>query len=269
MGGISNQNQNRGATIIFQIIVFVALLMPQLLAAQNLPKGASFFDEFKVLDESLWGISDGWVNGDWQNCMWSGDNVVVQDDLLSLSFIKQPNDKRDYTCGEIQSRHVYGYGTYETRFRTAKGAGLNAAFFTYIGPHHGKPHDEIDFEVLLRDTSAVSLNTYVSGRPENGKRIPLPLPADDGFITYSFVWDPQGIRWYVDGVMMHETALDAALPVNDQKIYASLWGSDSFPNWMGRFVEPEKDLIMEVDWISFTALDEPCQFAGSIVCLNE
>ena len=250
-------------------LLCVALLGAAPGFAQDLPAGDSFLDQFDTFDERIWGVSDGWVNGDWQNCMWSGDNIGVRNGILSLRFAKQPNDKRDYTCGEIQSRHVYGYGTYEARFRTSAGSGLNAAFFTYIGPHHGKPHDEIDFEVLTRDTRAVSLNSYVSGEPHNGKRVPLPQPADKGFITYSFVWDPNGIRWYVDGVKLHQTPPDAVLPENAQKIYASFWGSDSFPNWMGPFVEPQTDLVMEVDWIAFTALGDACQFPGSLVCRNE
>ncbi len=260
---------NQAAKALRGLAICAALLSPMPLMALDLPKGDSFFDDFTTLDESLWGISDGWVNGDWQNCMWSGDNVAVQGGILLLEFAMQPNDKRDYTCGEIQSRHVYGYGTYEARFRTATGTGLNAAFFTYIGPHHGKPHDEIDFEVLTRDTTAVSLNTYVDGAPKNGERVPLPQPADDGFITYSFVWEPDGIRWYVDGVLIHETPPGAVLPENEQKIYASFWGSDSFPNWMGPFVEPQTDLTMELDWIAFTALGEPCKFPASIVCRDD
>ncbi|MEL6681963.1 MAG: family 16 glycosylhydrolase [Pseudomonadota bacterium] len=242
------------------------LLFPLPIFAQEIPRGASFFDDFETLDTRLWGVSDGWVNGDWQNCMWSKENLIVSDGMLSLTFANSPNDKRAYTCGEIQSRHVYGYGTYEARFRTGTGSGLNAAFFTYIGPHHGKPHDEIDFEVLLRDTDAVSLNTYVSGAPKNGQRVSLPQPAEDRFVSYAFIWEETGIRWYVNGELMHQTPPGAELPVNDQKIYASLWGSDSFPNWMGRFAVPERDVTMLVDWIAFTALGEPCQFPQSQVC---
>ncbi|MEO1139423.1 MAG: family 16 glycosylhydrolase [Pseudomonadota bacterium] len=254
---------------VAQIAVAAALLVSSPINAQELPAGASFFDDFETLDKGRWGISDGWVNGDWQNCMWSGDDVSVADGILTLGFTKRPNDKRTYTCGEIQSRSVFGYGTYEARFRTDTGSGLNAAFFTYIGPHHGKPHDEIDFEVLTRDTTAVSLNTYVGGAPKNGKRVPLPQPSDQGFVTYSFVWDETGIRWYLDGEMVHQTSPDTELPTNDQKIYASFWGSDSFPNWMGPFEDPEADLLMHIDWIAFTALGEPCHFPDSVVCQSE
>lgn len=260
---------NLAATALRHVCTIAAILAAQPVYAQELPSGSSFFDDFDTLNEEIWGVSDGWVNGNWQNCLWLRENVSTNNGVLALKFARQPNDKRDYTCGEIQSRHVYGHGTYEARFRTSTGSGLNAAFFTYIGPHHGRPHDEIDVEVLTRDTTAVSLNTYVSGAPHNGKRVPLPQPADDGFITYSFVWDMAGIRWYADGQLLHQTAPNATLPAADQKIYASFWGSDSFPNWMGPFIEPDTDLVMELDWIAFTALGEPCRFPASVVCQDE
>jgi len=252
-----------------QCVISFVFLLPLPVFSQETPQGASFFDDFETLDKSLWGISDGWANGDWQNCVWSGDNVAVKEGMLTLAFTGWTGDQRDYSCGEIQSLNVYGYGTYEARYRTAAGSGLNAAFFTYIGPYHGKPHDEIDFEVLARDTSSVSLNTYVDGTPMNGKQVALPMPADDAFLTYSFVWQPTGIKWYVDGELVHQTPPEAVLPTNGQKIYASFWGSDSFPDWMGRFVEPETDLKMEVDWIAFTAQGDSCQFPSSVVCKNE
>ncbi|SEK87754.1 endo-1,3-1,4-beta-glycanase ExoK [Roseovarius azorensis] len=238
-------------------------------SAEEIPQGASFFDDFDSFDESRWGISDGWANGTWQNCQWSKDAMSVSDGYLHLRFRRQPTESRDYICGEIQSRNTYGFGVYEARFHTSRGSGLNAAFFTYIGPHHGKPHDEIDFEVLTRDTSRVSLNTYVGGQPNNGKSVPLPHAADDGFITYSFIWSEEGITWYVDGVKMHTTSAGSPLPTHAQKIYASFWGSDSFPNWMGRFDEPEQELTMTVDWIAFTAQGESCRFPASLLCALE
>ena len=238
-------------------------------AQETIPDGESFFDDFDSFNGELWGISNGWANGDWQNCLWSKEAVVISRGYLRLRFIEQENEKRDYICGEIQSRHVYGYGTYEARIRAQPGSGLNAAFFTYIGQHHGQPHDEIDFEILTRDTSAVSLNTYVDGEPNNGKRVDLPADADDAFITYSFVWAEDGITWYVDGVEKHRTAPGSPLPSHAQKIYASLWGSDSFPNWMGPFHKPKSRKTMLIDWIAFTAEGESCQFPGSLVCTLE
>ena len=244
----------------------VLLLLSASLPAAELPRGATFFDDLDHFNRGLWGVSDGWVNGDWQNCEWARDAVAFNDGVLSLTFAAADAESRDYTCGELQSRHTYGHGTYEARIKTPEGSGLNAAFFTYIGPHHGKPHDEIDFEVLTRDTSRVSLNTYVSGKPVNGSSVALPAPSDDGFQTYSFIWAEDGIKWYVDGVLVHETAPGTPLPTNPQKIYASFWGSETYDDWMGPFADPGQPIAMEVDWIAFTKQGDGCQFPGSVLC---
>lgn len=256
---------NRSCRLLICVAAaFLGMVSP--VTAKDIPHGSTFFDDFRFFNKARWGISDGWVNGAWQNCLWSKSATSVQDGQLELRFSKQKSDKRNYACGEIQSRHTYGHGTFEARFRTDTGAGLNAAFFTYIGPTHGKPHDEIDVEILTRDTSRVSLNTYVSGKPANGHPVPLPQPSDAGFVTYSFTWSATGIAWYVDGIRVHQTAPGSPLPVNRQKIYASFWGSDTFTNWMGEFTDPGRDLTMQVDWIAFTAEGDGCQFDASVLC---
>ena len=232
----------------------------------DLPEGSSFFDQFDTLDRQRWVFSDGWANGDWQNCTWSKESARIEGGELQLLFQKRPTTNRDYSCAEIQSKHVYGHGTYEARFRTESGSGLNAAFFTYIGPQSDKPHDEIDVEVLTRDTSKVSLNTYVGAKPNNGKRVALPKKADDGFITYAFTWTEESLDWFVNGKKVHSAEPGSPMPENPQKIFASFWGSDVFPDWMGPFEAPTRDLTMTVDWIAFTALGESCQFPESLLC---
>jgi hypothetical protein len=107
----------------------------------------AFFEPFDTLDRGRWMRSDGWSNGDWMNCDWSRDAARVTDGVLTLEVRQGPGG---LICGELQSTATYGYGTYEVRMRTGAGSGLNAAFFTYIGPVHGRAHHEIDIEVLLR-----------------------------------------------------------------------------------------------------------------------
>jgi endo-1,3-1,4-beta-glycanase ExoK len=228
-------------------------------------QGTSFFDGFDKLDPARWLVSDGWTNGDHQNCFWSGRAVTTGAGMVTLAFLPTDTPDRPFVCGEIQTHAVFGHGTFEARFRTDDASGINAAFFTYIGPVHEKPHDEIDFEVLTRDTSAVSLNTYVDGKPMHGKTAPLPAPADGAFHTYSFVWEPARLRWFIDGVLVHEATGDD-LPSNPQKIYFSHWGSDTLTDWMGPFADPGRALKMDVDWVAYTAPGEGCSFDGSVLC---
>jgi endo-1,3-1,4-beta-glycanase ExoK len=188
----------------------------------------------------------------------------VSDGIVTLGFEKRPSNNREYSCSEIQTVERFGYGTYEARMKTGTGSGLNAAFFTYIGPQQGQPHDEIDFEVLTKDTSRVSLNTYVTGEPRHGSAIEVP-GGTTAFNHYAFVWEEGRLRWFVNGSQVHE-ATGSDLPVHPQKIFFSLWGSDTFTDWMGPFSDPGQKVTMEVDWVAYTAPGQPCQFPESVAC---
>ncbi len=245
-----------------------AALLAALAAAGPLAaeEGGSFVEEFDRLDTARWYVSDGWNNGAHQNCTWSKDAVRVEGGRLLLTFDAKPAGDRRYACGEVQTRQRYGYGTYEARMKSATGQGLNSAFFTYIGPTDKKPHDEIDFEVLGKDTSRVQLNQYIAGKGGNEKLAAVPGGADGGFNDYAFVWQKERLRYYVNGALVHEVTDPAKLPANTQKIFLSLWGTDTLTDWMGRFAfaGPAR---MEVERIAFTAEGEPCQFDGSLACL--
>ena len=225
----------------------------------------SFLDDFSTFDMSRWFISDGWSNGDHQNCVWSESAVAHEEGRLSLYFYYDISENHQYTCGEIQSRAVFGHGTYEARFRTNEGSGLNAAFFTYIGPVHGKPHDEIDFEILTANPSVVTVNTFVDGEPMHGTAHPLPQPANEQFHIYSFKCEPDRMSWFINGDLFHSVE-NVQLPETEQKIYFSLWGTDTLSDWMGVFVHPDGPKRMDIDWVAFTALGEECQFPESVVC---
>lgn len=232
-------------------------------------EGVSFFDPFDSLDRERWFISDGWSNGDWMNCTWSRDAVAIEDGSLVLRYIAASDPSQGYLCGEVQTRPTFGFGTYEVRMRTMRGSGFNAAFFTYIGPVHERPHDEIDVEILLRDPGRATFNTYVSGSPENGGSAALDPDADAEFVHYAFTWDQDGIRWFVNGQEVHRTTDGTPRPSETQKIYASLWGSGTFTDWMGPFDASAVPMHLEIDWIGFTRLGETCVFPESILCTDQ
>jgi endo-1,3-1,4-beta-glycanase ExoK len=236
------------------------------LAAQEGANGSSFVEDFDKLDTSVWYVSDGWNNGTHQNCTWSKNQVAVQDGKLTLSFDAKPKGERQYSCGEVQTRKRYGYGTYEVRMKAATGSGLNSAFFSYIGPADKKPHDEIDFEVLGKDTGRVQVNQYVDGKGGNEKLLPVPGGADSAFNDYAFVWQKDRLRYYINGALVHEVTDRTKLPSNAQKIFLSLWGTDTLSDWMGRFAFTGK-ASLDVERIAFTADGDPCQFDGSVACL--
>lgn len=96
----------------------------------------------------------------------------------------------------------------------------------------------------------------------------FPGGANQGFNDYAFVWEKNRIRYYVNGELVHEVTDPAKIPVNAQKIFFSLWGTDTLTDWMGTFSykEPTK---LQVDRVAFTAAGDECQFAESVACQLE
>ncbi|TIV07982.1 MAG: glycosyl hydrolase family protein, partial [Mesorhizobium sp.] len=178
----------------------------------ELKSAPSFVDNFSNFSQSRWFVSDGWANGAHQNCTWSKDLVRLSDGVLSLSFEKRKLKDREFACAEIQTKQRYGYGVYEARMKTGTGSGLNAAFFSYIGPQDKQPWDEIDFEVLTKDPSKVQVNSYIQGKPKNAKLVDVAGGADKGFNDYGFVWEKDRLRWYVNGKLVHEVTNPDELP---------------------------------------------------------
>jgi endo-1,3-1,4-beta-glycanase ExoK len=241
------------------------------LAQPAMAQGVAFHDDFDQLDQARWYVSDGWSNGAHQNCTWSTDQAKVANGALQVGFAPGQKGDRQYRCGEIQTKQAYGFGTYEARLKTPSGSGLNAAFFTYIGPQQGKPHDEIDFEVLLKDTGNVDTTTFVNGVSGDGEigagqSHALPHPSDSDFTTFAFTWEPNQVRYYIDGELVRTIDDPKMVPSNPQRVFFSLWGSDTLTDWMGPFAPVASPIAMEVDWVAFTPLGEDCAFDDSILC---
>lgn len=227
--------------------------------------GKSFVEDFDALNRSRWYVSDGWNNGAHQNCTWSKDEVKVDGGSLQLSFDQRKTKDRNYVCGEIQTTSRYGYGTYEARVKTAPGSGLNSAFFSYIGPSDKMPWDEIDFEILGKNSGQVQTNQYIGGKGHNEKFAPVAGGADKGFNDYAFIWEPDRLRYFVNGKLVQEVTDKTKIPSHAQKIFFSLWGTDTLKDWMGPF-SFSGPVTMTVDRVAFTALGEACRFPQSVLC---
>lgn len=227
--------------------------------------GTSFVENFDSLDRSFWYLSDGWNNGAHQNCTWSQKQVRAEGGNLQLTLEQRQTKDRQYVCGEIQTKQRFGYGTYEVRMKAAQGTGLNSAFFSYIGPTDKKPWDEIDFEVLGKNADNVQVNQYIDGKGKNEKVIPVAGGADKGFNDYAFIWEPDRLRYFVNGKMVQDVTDKTKIPTNAQKIFLSLWGTDTLKGWMGTFAY-SVPTTMSVDRIAYTALGEECRFPQSVLC---
>lgn len=232
--------------------------------AQEVSDQGAFRDDFDTLDRDRWMVSDGWANGEHQSCLWSKDRVSVGDGILTLSLTDDPLKDRDYSCAEIQTNERFSYGTYEARMKVPFASGTNSNLFSHVGAPQKKPHNEIDFEFLGKQDGLLQTNYFVDGEGQHEEVIDVP-DADDQFQTYSFVWMPDRIQWFIDGRMIREVT-EGEIPEENQKIYLSIWSTDQLTDWLGEFRYPGAPLNLEVDWLAFTPQGAPCQFPESVAC---
>jgi endo-1,3-1,4-beta-glycanase ExoK len=226
-----------------------------------------FLDQFESLDRDRWYISSGWANGPHQSCLWHEDRVEVEQNILRLELSTDPRGDRDLSCAEIQSNEWFGHGTYEARMKVPFAPGANANFFTYIGETQDRPHHEIDFEFISPQEPMLQTNFFIDGTGEREEFVPA-IGADEDFRTYSFVWEPDALRWFVDGELIREE-IGTELPTEDQKIYLSIWSTDLLVDWMGLFEPTDAPMVLEVDWVSFTPHGTECMFDESVLCTQE
>jgi beta-glucanase (GH16 family) len=228
-------------------------LMAALCCVAGRPAAAqSFFDGLDG-QTSLFSKADGWTNGSMFNCGWRADHVTFSGGLMTLTLdnVGCPSgcSSRPYASGEYRTNALYGYGRVEARFKAARGSGTVAAtLFTYTG----SPWDEIDIEILGKNTTQMQTNYFTNGVGGKEVLINLGFDAAAGFHTYAFEWSATAIRWYVDGVLVHtENGSKGPLPTHPGQIMVNMWPGIGVDGWLGPFTYTGP-LQAQYDYISFT-----------------
>lgn len=202
-------------------------------AESGAPIDRSFVDRFRTVDQSFWVVANGWTNGDWMDAVFLADQLDWGRDGLEISLEPVGRQIQPYATGELQSHLFFEGGYFEIDMKVPRGSGMVSGFFTYTGPFFDAPHDEIDIEILGKDTTVIEVTIFNDG-VSHGVDLPLGFDAADDFHVYGIEWLPGSIRWFVDGVQIHEeTGADFPLPTEPQKLYLHLWNSSSLTDWLG------------------------------------
>lgn len=244
----------------------LAALAPPALAEEVLSEGyIETFDDADYRDR--WWFSNyesGGVHSAtaWRRKMVSVVIPVVDHDALggALTLELAPSNDdtaRPFFGAEVQQGGGHHYGDYEVVMKAGKGAGTVTAFFTYTGPHFGAPHDEIDFEILGKDTTHVWINRFVDGERMPGLHLPLEFDAAAAAHLYRFEWRENSITWSVDGQEIHQvTDADMDIPTHAGKLFLSLWaGHEKQIAWLGE-VDPEAQTTARFYCVSFRPLGD-------------
>ncbi len=215
--------------------------------APKLP--ATMYSNFRENSAGDFFASDGWTNGDPFDCYWTENNAYVKDGMLTLKIDKGLNNgKGTYTGGEFRTNDFYSYGYFETSMQAIKNDGVVSSFFTYTGPSDDNPWDEIDIEILGKDTTKVQFNYYTNGKGDHEYMYDLGFDASEGYHTYGFDWQPTYIAWYVDGKEVYRATQN--IPSTPGKIMMNAWPGVGVDEWLKHF-NGNVPLEAHYQWVTY------------------
>jgi beta-glucanase (GH16 family) len=174
----------------------------------------------------------GWGNNELQTYTNRRENSLIRNGVLVIRAIKEPftgSDglRRDFTSARLKTRGRFSqrYGRFEARLRIPRGQGIWPAFWMLgdeierIGwPACG----EIDvMENIGREPMLVHGTLHgpgYSGGEGIGASFTSSQPFADGFHVFAVEWEPQVIRWLVDGAV-YQTRTPTDLPAGAQWVF--------------------------------------------------
>ena len=199
--------------------------------------------------------SGDWSNGSMFNVTWRRTSCTYEDGKLQLTIDKDPKgDSIPYSGAELRSKDFYGYGRYEVSMKAIKNDGVVSSFFTYTGPSDNNPWDEIDVEILGKDTTQVQFNYFTDGKGNHEKMVELGFDASEDIHTYAFEWREDSIDWYVDGEKVHTATVN--IPVTRSKIMMNAWCGTGVDQWLKAFDDSKLPITAEYQWISYTPFEQ-------------
>jgi len=201
--------------------------------------------------------ADGWSNGGMFNCTWRAANIWF-DGYLNIKIDRDTNG--GYSAGEYRTNDTFGYGMYDVSMKAIKNDGVVTSFFTYTGPSDGTPWDEIDIEILGKDTTKVQFNYYTNGQGGHEYMHNLGFDASQSFHQYGFLWQPGKITWYVDGKAVHTATSN--IPTTPGKIMMNAWNGIGVDEWLKPY-NGATPLVAQYDWINWKKVDNGSTSSGS------
>lgn len=168
-------------------------------------------DEFDgdTLDDSKWKAEDAALEKNNEAQTYSPDEVFVGDGVLTLRSQKRQKSGRDYTSGLVETigRFSQTYGRFEVRAKLPRGQGIWPAHWLMPADNSWPPEIDI-MEMLGHDPRKIYMSNHWStpqGARNNTANYTGPDFSED-FHVFAVEWDPETIRWFVDGTLRHSSS---------------------------------------------------------------
>ncbi|XP_020099138.1 xyloglucan endotransglucosylase/hydrolase protein 24-like [Ananas comosus] len=187
---------------------------------------------------------------------WGGGRATIYNGGEDLQLMM---DRASGSGGESKTAFLFGRFDVQIKLIPGNSAGTVTTFYLQSRSPY---QDEIDFEFLGSNSSYVlHTNIYTGGNGGREQQFHFWFDPTADFHTYSILWNPQQINWYVDGIPIRvfkkaNVSEVAYLENQPMKIHASLWDGS---NWIGPIDWSKAPFIAHYHGYSYTA----CVWTGS------
>ncbi|XP_038889745.1 probable xyloglucan endotransglucosylase/hydrolase protein 23 [Benincasa hispida] len=195
---------------------------------------------------------------------WGGDQAKLLNGgkVLTLSLDKSSGSG-------FQSRNQYLFGKIDMQIKLVPGNSAGTVTAYYLRSEDSK-WDELDFEFLGNlsgEPYIVHTNIFTQGKGDREQQFYLWFDPTADFHTYSFLWNPQTIIFYVDGTPIREfkNKESKGIPFpkrQPMRLQSSLWNADDWATRGGRVKTDWTQAPFTAAYRNFDA-DQACIWSAS------
>ena len=211
------------ARLLVLFFISTNMVFSQPVRIKNHTYKLAFSDEFsgKSLDTNKWHYRTD--SKHWSTQL--AKNIEIKNGSLHINLKKEMAGGKFYTGGGLISKDTFGFGYYETRMKTPKGAGWHSSFWlmNYDGTGGTNPAKScLEIDIIENDSKInlgyrTNLHVWKSNKVVGGEYVSSEM-LNQEFQTLACLYRADSLFYFYNGVVVDKKDV-SLLPKNGMNIW--------------------------------------------------